>query len=82
MSFTDVETLFFKIVFILECNLNNLLRLANETKQIVWAMDIYYLDYVMTCNKEISLISNTVKKLWLPSDLYSSHLQNIYNDKE
>ena len=39
-------------------------------------------DYVMTCNTEITSISNTLKKLWIQSYFHSYYIQNIYNDKQ
>ena len=41
---------------ILELNSNNLLRTDNEAKQIIHAMDMHNLDYIMTCNAKIPSI--------------------------
>ena len=38
-------------------------------------------DYVLTCNTEISSISNNLKKLWIWSDFHSYYIQTIYNDR-
>ena len=44
-------------------------------------MDMYDSDYVMTCTTAIPSISNTIKKLWIQSDLHSYYIKTIYNDK-
>ena len=66
---------------ILEQNSNNLLRIANNPKQIIHAMDMKYSDYVMIITTAITSTSNTLNKLWIPSDLYSYYIKTIYNDK-
>ena len=45
-------------------------------------MDVQDSDYVIICTKGITSISNTLKKLWILSDLYSSYIQTIYKYKE
>ena len=44
-------------------------------------MSMHDSDYVMMYNTAINSISNTLKKLWKQSDLHSSYIQTIYNDK-
>ena len=55
---------------ILERNINNLLRIENEAKQIIHAMDNTDSGYIMTCNTATYSISNTLKKLWIQSYLH------------
>ena len=66
---------------ILEQNPNNLSIIANNEKQRIHTMDMHDSDYVMIFNIEITSISNNLKKLWIPSDMHSSYIQTIYNDK-
>ena len=39
-------------------------------------------DYVLIFTTGIPYISNTLNKLWIPSDFHSSYMQTIYNDKQ
>ena len=73
---------FSKGFVILERNYNNLWRVENNTKQRIHAMDMNDSEYVMICNTSTLSISNTLKKLWIPSDFHSSYIQTIYNYKE
>ena len=82
MSFTDVGIIFFKKVVILERNLNNLSTIANNAKQIIYAMDMHDSDYIMIFTTEITSIPNNLKKLWIKSYVHSYYIQTIYNDKE
>ena len=66
----------------LELNSNNLQRISNESEQIIYSMDMNYLDYVMTFTTAITSISNTIKKFLLQSDFHSSYIQTMYNDKQ
>ena len=58
----------------LERNSKNLMRIANEEKQIVHAMNMHNSEYVMICAMENNYISNTLKKLLLQSNLHSSYI--------
>ena len=82
MSFMDVGILFFKRVCYVETRFKNLIRIANEAKQRIHAMNMHYSDYVMTWTTAITSISNTLKKLLLHSYLHLSYIQIIYNGKE
>ena len=58
------------------------MRLANEAKQRINAMDMHDSDNVMNCTTVIPSISNTLNNLLLQSDFHSSYIQTIYNGKE
>ena len=80
MSFTVVGILFFKTFFMLERN-KKFMRIENESKQAIHAMDTHDSEYVMTCTTAINSISNTLKKLLVQSDLHSSYIKTRYNGK-
>ena len=73
-----LEYYFSKGFVVLEHNSNKLSRISNEANQIIHAMDMHDSDYVMTCTTAIPSISNTLKKLWIQSDLNSYYIQTIY----
>ena len=54
----------------------------NDAKQRIHAVNMHDSDYVMTFTKSIISISNTLKKLWIHSDLHSYYIQTIYSGKE
>ena len=76
-----LEYYFSKGFVILERNSNNLSRIANNVKQKIHSMDMHDSDYVLIFTTGIPYISNTLNKLWIPSDFHSSYMQTIYNDK-
>ena len=57
------------------------MRIVNEAKQIIDAMDMHDSDYVVICTTAIPSIPNTLKKLLLHSDLHSSYIQTKHNGK-
>ena len=75
-----LEYYFSKSFVVLECNSNKLKRISNEEKNNS-CNGMHDSDYVMTFTTTIFSISNTLKKLFLQYDLYSSYNQNKYIGK-
>ena len=71
-----------KWFIIIEHNSKNLSNLPNEVKQIIYAIDIRDSDYVITCYKQITSVSNTINKLRIMSDLhYAKYITSIMINK-
>ena len=77
-----LEYYFSKEFGILECNFNNLTKILNEVKQLIHVEETYDSEYVMTCIKNITSTSNTLKKFLLHKSLHSPYMQTEYGDKE
>ena len=65
----------------LECNSKNLIRIVDEAKQRINAMDMHDSDYVIIFTTLITSISKTLNNLWMPSEYHSSYIKTIYNGK-
>ena len=76
-----LEYYFPKGFAILECNTNNLAKLPNAVKQIIYAEETDNSDYFMTCINTIPSTSNTLKKLLLHKFLHSSYNQTEFTEK-
>ena len=70
-----LEYYFSKGFAILECNNNNLAKLPNNVKQIIFAEETDNSDKVMTCINTTPSISNTLYNLLVNKSLYSSFIQ-------
>ena len=66
----------------MEWNFNNLAKLTNEVKHIIYSEETNNTDYVMTCINTITSTSNTLNKLFLHKSLHSSYIKTKYNNKE
>ena len=73
---------FSKGFIIFECNFNNLWKLTNEVKQIIYVEETDNSDYVITCINTIPSTSNTLNKLLLYKSVHYSYIQIKYNDQE
>ena len=67
---------------ILAHNPKNLSIVPNEAKQIIHAINIHTLDFVMDCYTEIYSVANTKNKLNTLSDLYYGYIQNFYQNEK
>ena len=73
---------FSKVFTILECNVNNLVKLPNDVKQITHSEEIDNSYKVMTCINTIPSTSKKLKNSVVNKILHSSYIQTYLNDKK
>ena len=66
----------------MECNVNNLVKLPNDVKQIIHSEEIDNSEKFMTFINTVPSISNTLKKLAVNKSSHSSYIQTEFNDKK
>ena len=66
----------------MECNTNNLEKIANDVKQITHAQETENSDKFMTCINTITSTSNTLNKLVVNKSFNYSYIQTELNDKK
>ena len=60
---------------ILECNYNDLEKLSNEVKQIIYSEETENSDKVMTCINNIPSENKTLNNLVINKNLHSSYIK-------
>ena len=61
---------------------NNLSSVPNEVKRRIYVVDIHDSYHVMACYTAITSVENTINKLHIMYNFYSSYIHNLYHDKQ